>query len=71
MNKTLVYFTVSEIQMLTARNLLKAAGIESFVINKKDSAYAGIIGDIELYVYEEDKNMAQSILVDSGILNPD
>ncbi len=71
MDETMIYFTVSEIHIASARHLLEEAGIESFVINKKDTAYAGIIGDIELHVRLEDKEKATQILMDNGILDTD
>lgn len=68
METSMVMFTVSELKIMTARHLLKEAGIESYVLNKLDSAHAGIFGDIELYVAEESKKEAQEILIDSEII---
>ena len=41
--------------------MLKEQNIESFEINKKDSAYV-TIGEIELYVHENDKILAELII---------
>ena len=68
MDETMVMFTVSELRITTAQHLLTEAGIESFVLNKKDSAHAGIFGDIELHVLLKDKEEAKRILVEAGII---
>lgn len=70
METSLVYFTISELKIVTARHLLAEAGIESFVLNKKDSAHVGLFGGtIDLYVGEDRKPEAQSILSESGVLD--
>ena len=63
METTLVFFSISELKITTARHYLSEAGIESFIISKKDSAYAGILGGkIEIYVRQEDQEHADQIL---------
>ena len=64
----MVFFSVSEIKIKSAQHILKEAGIVSFVIDKKDSAHAGLFGDIELYVQEDKEKEAHKILVDAEIL---
>ena len=72
MEKTeLIWFTVSELKIMSAKHLLKEAGIESFTIDKRDSAHAGIFGDIELYVPKIFEKQAYVILVEHGIIIPD
>jgi len=44
-----------------AKDLLQEKGIESVVFNHKDSAYA-FMGDVELYVREENEKQAIEIL---------
>jgi len=68
MNESMVMFTVSEIKIMTAQHVLREAGIESHVLNKKDSAHAGIFGDIELYVDRAESEKAKQILEEEGVL---
>lgn len=67
----LVWFSVSELRIMTAKHLLKQAGIQPFTIDKKDSAHAGAFGDIELYVPKDLGPKAYEILVDNGIIIPE
>ncbi len=69
MDTSLVYFSISDIKIVTARHILSEAGIESFTINKKDSAYAGILGGkVELYVRTDQQEDARKVLEESGVL---
>lgn len=68
MDKTTVFFSVSQIKMMTAQHLLKEAGIDCHTINKMDSAHAGVFGEIELHVPKEDEAKAKSILEEAEIL---
>ena len=63
-----IFFSLSEIKVLAAQNMLREAGIESYVINKKDSAYAGLFGDIELHVNKDDAEKARELLTAAEIL---
>lgn len=63
-----IYYSDSHLKVVTARNMLEEAGINTFVINKKDTAYAGVFGDIELHVSKEDAEKAREILVEAEIL---
>lgn len=63
METTLVFFSISDLKITTARHILAEAGIESFVIDKKDSVYAGILGGkIEVYVRKSDEVEADRVL---------
>ena len=62
MDKKRVMFTVSQIKIKTAQYLLDQAGIQSFVLDKMDSAHAGLFGDIQLFVNEEHAVQARTIL---------
>lgn len=64
----MVFFSVSEIKIKTAQHILKEAGIVSFTIDKKDSAHAGLFGDIELYVEEDSQKEAHKLLIEAEIL---
>lgn len=68
MDESMIMFSVSEIKIVTAQHVLRELGIESFVINKKDSAHAGIFGDIELYVNKEDAEKAKQVLEREGVI---
>ncbi len=68
MEKKMVWFSVSELKIMTARHILSQAGIENFIVDKKDSAHAGIFGDIELYVQEDDEEKARIILIQEEII---
>lgn len=69
METSLVYFSISDLRIVTARHVLTEAGIESFTINKKDSVYAGILGGkVELYVRTDQEAEAKKILEESGVL---
>ncbi len=64
-----IYETSSDIELMTARHLLDESGIPSFVINKKDTVYSGILGGkAELYVPVSKSDEAKSILLDNDIL---
>jgi hypothetical protein len=56
-----VYFTGDEITATMARDLLTESGINSVIMNHKDSTYLSF-GDVELYVEEKDKQEALTIL---------
>ncbi|MFT6337645.1 MAG: hypothetical protein ACI86M_002959 [Saprospiraceae bacterium] len=70
MDTSLIYFSISDLKIVTARHILTEAGIESFTIDKKDSVYAGILGGkIELYVRKDQEGEAKKILEESGVLD--
>jgi len=68
MNTTTVMFTVSQLRIVSARHFLSEAGIESWTVDKMDSAHAGLFGDIELHVPTEDANKAREVLIREEIL---
>lgn len=68
MNDATVFFSISQIKIMTAQHLLKEAGIDSNTINKMDSAHAGVFGDIELYVSKKDEDKARQLLKEAEIL---
>lgn len=47
---------------------MREAGIESWTVNKMDSAHAGLFGDMELHVPTENEIEALKILVDEEII---
>jgi len=58
---TNVFVTHEEYLMAIAKDLLQNSGIESVVINHKDSSYV-MWGEGELYVRNEDEKQAVMIL---------
>lgn len=68
MNGKEIFFSVSQIKIKTAQHILSEAGIASHVINKLDSAHAGLFGDIELYVDESNEAEARRLLDEGGML---
>jgi len=70
MENSKVYFSISQLKIKTAQFLLKEAGIQSFVINKMDSAHPQVFsGDIELYVDSLEEDKAYKLLVSEGIIS--
>ena len=69
MDESRIAFAVSELKVIHAQHVLNEAGIGSFVLNKKDSAYAGILGDIQLFVDKADAEKAKAILEEAEVLN--
>ena len=45
-----------------AETLLADQGIKAFILDKRDSSYPGILGDVELYVGNDDAEQALSVL---------
>ena len=56
-----IWTSTQSYQVEIAKQKLEENGIESFIINKQDSAYV-VIGEAELYVNEKDVDAAQGIL---------
>lgn len=71
MDNSKVFFTVSEIKIMTAMHLLKEAGITAHKIDKRDTAHVGVFGDIEIHVDAADEAKAREILVSAEILTID
>ena len=44
------------------KNILESEGIEYYEMNKLDSSYTGILGELQLYVSEADSEKAQQLL---------
>ena len=70
METTLIYFSISDLKITTARHILAEAGIESFVIDKKDSVYAGILGGkVEVYVRKDEETEANKVLQENDMFD--
>ncbi len=57
-----IYSGTSQIRVMEIKNILEMEGIEYYEINKLDSSYTGILGEIQLYVSEVDSRKAQQLL---------
>ena len=68
MEKEKVMFTVSQIKIKTAEHVLSLAGIESYTLDQRDSAHAGLFGDIQLFVAHDDAIEARKILEEEEVL---
>ncbi len=65
-----IYNSKSNFEIMTARHALREAGIESFVVDKKDSVYVGIFGgNIDLYVSNTESTKALEILKEIGVMD--
>ena len=62
------FISVSQIKARTGLHLLKEAGIEASIIDKMDSAHAGIFGHIEILVSEEQELEARILLKEAEII---
>lgn len=62
-----IYTTASQFQAELIRGMLQENGIESVIINRKDTTY-GIFGDISLYVFKDQAEAAGTLLRDAGDL---
>ncbi len=70
METTLIFFSISELKITTARHYLTEAGIESFVIDKEDTVFSGILGGkIEVYVRKADQEKADQVLRDNSMFD--
>lgn len=56
-----IYFSGDQFKVQIAHDLLEENGINSVIINQKDSSYTSF-GDIELYIEEQDEEEALRIL---------
>jgi hypothetical protein len=56
-----IYFSGDQFKVFIARDLLTENGINSVVMNQKDSSY-NAFGDVELYIEEQDEKEALLIL---------
>jgi hypothetical protein len=70
METTLIYFSISDLKVTTARHILTEVGIESFIIHKDDSVFSGIFGGkIELYVRKEEQEAADKVLRENDMFD--
>jgi len=67
MEMSTVYKHSQDLKISTARLALTEAGIDTFILNKSDSAYVGLFGgNILVNVAKEHAEQAMSILREKG-----
>lgn len=67
MEMSTVYKNTSDLKIVTARHALHEAGIDTFILNKSDSAYVGLFGgEILVNVAVDKANKAVEILRAGG-----
>ncbi|WP_339632054.1 DUF2007 domain-containing protein [Bizionia echini] len=64
MSRKLILSSNSQVQVSGVKNALDEAGIAYFEINKSDSSYPGILGQIEVYVNDTDEAKALLVVKD-------
>jgi len=64
MSKVRIYSTKSDIESMGIQNHLKANGVHFEVMDKTDSSYASVFGDIEIYVEDKDQEEAEKLLAE-------
>ncbi|MCB0447783.1 MAG: DUF2007 domain-containing protein [Gelidibacter sp.] len=57
-----IYSGTSQAKILGVKDLLETNGIAYQEINKLDSSYVGLFGDIEIHVDEADVERAEKLL---------
>ena len=63
-----IIFSDSNAKIALAQKMLDESGIQAFVVNKMDSAFGVVFGDIELHVSKDDVGKAREILEKAEIL---
>jgi type III secretory pathway lipoprotein EscJ len=66
-----IFFAVDQLKAMTAMHLLEEAGIHAHKVDRRDSAYTGILGKIEIHVGKEDEAKAKDILMKAEVLDAD
>ncbi|MCX7546625.1 DUF2007 domain-containing protein [Xanthomarina sp. F1114] len=64
MDRKLIYSGNSQVIVSGIKNALDEAGITYFEINKSDSSYPGILGEIDVFVNTADAHKAKALLKD-------
>lgn len=65
MSEIKIYSGTSQVRIMEIKNLLESEDIKYYEMNKMDSSYAGIFGEIQLYVAEADAAKAQQVIGNS------
>ena len=62
MSDTKIYSGTSQVRVMEIKNILETEGIEYYEINRLDSSYTGILGELQVYVAEADAKKAQQLM---------
>lgn len=62
MAKVRIFSTKSSVESMGLQNYFKDNDLQYEVIDKTDSSYASVFGDIEFYVNDPDEKKAQKLL---------
>lgn len=57
-----IYSGSSQVRVMEIKNILENEGIEYQEVNKMDSSYAGIFGEIQLFVSEADSEKVLQLI---------
>ena len=57
-----VYSTQAPYKAEITKDVLENEGVQSVVVDKQDTAYGGVFGEVELYVRREDVIKAKHII---------
>jgi hypothetical protein len=57
-----IFTTTSKVELMGVKNLLMSEDIDCFEKDKMDSSYAGIFGQYELFISENDEDKAKAII---------
>lgn len=62
MGEVEVFTSDSQVKLMEIKNILDDAGIDYHEVNKLDSSYAGIFGEIQLFVSSVDADRAAMLI---------
>lgn len=57
-----IYSGTSQVRAMEVKNILENEGIEFQEVNKMDSSYAGIFGEIQIFVSEADSEKSLQLI---------
>jgi hypothetical protein len=57
-----IFTTTSKVELMGVKNLLMSEDIDCFEKDKMDSSYAGIFGQYELFISENNEDKAKEII---------
>ncbi|RXJ51166.1 putative signal transducing protein [Gelidibacter gilvus] len=57
-----IYSGSSQVRVMEIKNILENEGIEYQEVNKMDSSYAGIFGEIQIFVSEADSEKVLQLI---------
>lgn len=64
MNKIKIYSGTSHVKAMGIKNILESEGIEFHAIDRSDTAYSGLLGEIEIYINASEEAKAAALIQD-------